>query len=121
MTTPPDYDPDAPPPDDDGLGFYNLATLDTYVTLRAALTILTPVTTASVVCNQAPLQIRGDLADGRIWFFHARHGSAGLAVAIPDQAEQPTEHTTSCPDDIAVEHVDTIVTLMHELLARHGL
>lgn len=74
---------------------------------------------ARVTCNQAPLQVQGELADGRIFLFHLRHGVASLAIAVPNQAHRPAEVTVPCSESISVDDVADATALFATLLNAH--
>jgi hypothetical protein len=77
------------------------------------------VTGAEVTCNQAPLQVRGEFDDGRIFLFHARHGHAGLAIAVPDQSATPHEVGLPCSDTLSVDDDTAAAALFASLLDAH--
>lgn len=74
---------------------------------------------ARVTCNQAPLQVEGCLADGRIFLFHMRYGVASLAIAVPGQMRQPAEVTVPCSESISVGDVGDATALFATLLNAH--
>lgn len=74
---------------------------------------------ARVICHQAPLQVQGELSDGRIFFFHARHGTATFAIAVPDQSNPPTELSVDCSDTLSVDDTADVAALFAILLHRH--
>lgn len=77
------------------------------------------VTSARVTCNQAPLQVQGDLDDGRIYLFHARNGYATLAIAVPNQPTRPNEVGVPCSDTLSVDDDAEAATLFAGLLTDH--
>jgi hypothetical protein len=84
---------------------------------RALIAEHPTVRDARVTCNQAPLQVEGELADGRILMFHLRHGTATLEIAWPFQ--RPTRVTVPCPETISVDDVGDATALFATLLHAH--
>lgn len=74
------------------------------------------VVSGRVACNEAPLIVKGGLADGRIFLFRARHGRASLAIAVPDQQDQPAEHVTACPDLLNVDDINDAANTFAQLM-----
>lgn len=74
---------------------------------------------ARVTCNEAPLQVRGEFHDGRIFLFHARYGTATLAIAVPNQATRPVEVSVACSDTLNVDDAVAAAALFATLLHRH--
>lgn len=74
---------------------------------------------ARVTCNQAPLQVQGEFADGRIFLFQARHGVASLAIAVPDQPREPVPVRVDCSDTLSVDDTADAAALFATLLNTH--
>lgn len=75
---------------------------------------------ATVTSNQAPLIIDGTLADGRVFRFRARNGTATLALADVGQDDEPDACRASCSGTLSVEDVAETRALICTLLAEHA-
>lgn len=74
---------------------------------------------AVVTCNQAPLIVQGNFADGRIFMFHARNGVARLEIAVPDQLESPVPTIVACSETLSVDDTGDAAALFAVLLQTH--
>jgi hypothetical protein len=99
-------------------------TLNARSSLVEMLVARPQIATAKITCDAAPLQIQGELSDGRPYYFRARWGTASLSIA--PAGESPTAHgahtqTTDCTHVECTERADEAVALVGTLLALHGL